>query len=340
MNIYLLHGGNSFARKHAKKNLIDHLRESGASLTAFHVPPGADEKNPVFDALRLKLSGSSLFGGNEIVAASFLAQDKPARGRSRQDGGIKTDPILPWLKLAPSNINLIIEIAAELPKSSPLLKAVEKLHGETQLFKMPPQKSRDALVQAARAYLAQEKLAIDPYLLTRLIEAGQGDWWFVFTALEQAVLLSQGGKMRPDDLLKIWNLSEDQNIFKLFDAIGSGNKAGALTLLFENNIQKGKQSLQEVERALGLISLMARQLRQLIAVKSLRDSAGLQKDWQIPFFALPKLKQQAACFSLEFLTQAFEKLAELQEKAKRGLYSPLPLLDFYVLYLISHRKSL
>ena len=340
MSIYLLHGGNSFARKNAKKQLIDQLSQPGDTVNNFFIPAGAGAKNLIFEQIRQKLTGGSLFGTPEIMAVSFLAQDKPGRGRTRSDGGIETELIHPWLPLVPSNITLVIEIAAELPKTSHLLKLVESQGGQIQLFKKPLVKNWDALSQAAREYLAKEKVKIDPYLLNRLVGASQGDWWYVFSALEQAVLLKQSGELQSENLLKLWGLGEDQNIFQLFEQIGNGNKAKALVLLFENTAKKALKTGQEVEQALGLISLMARQLGQLIAVKSGADAASAQKDWQIPFFALPKLKQQAAHFSTEFLAQAYEKLAELQEKAKRGLYSPLPLIDFYVLYFISHRDSL
>jgi DNA polymerase III delta subunit len=340
MSIHLLHGGNSFARKRAKKYLVDKLCEPGIRPASFYVPANAEPRNPVFDSIRQKLTGSSLFAEKEIVSIVFLAPEKLGRGRARQDKGTNLVAIQPFLGLLPPNLTLIIEVAADLAKSTPLLKLVEKMHGEVQAFKLPPLKDKETLFQAIRNYLTQEKIQIEPHILTRLVMASQGDWWFVFTALEQAVLLNRDGKLRSDNLLKLWDIGEDQSIFQLFDAIGRGDKAKALTILFENNAKKSLKTGQEVEQALGLISLMARQLRQLVAVKSNPDSATAQKVWLIPFFALPKLKQQAAHFSSEFLAQAFEKLVEVQEKAKRGLYSPLPLLDFYVLYLISHRKSL
>jgi len=340
MSIYLLHGGNSFARKFAKKQLIDELIGAGARPTGFWVPANAEPKNPVFDQIRLKLTGGSLFAEKEVIAITFSAPEKTGRGRTRSDKGINTEMIHSWLESVPENITLVIEVAADLAQDVPLVKRVEKLHGQIQAFKLPPARDREALFRAVRDYLTQEKIKIDSPILARLIEAGQGDWWYVFTALEQAALLSRSGKLQSDDLLKLWDVGEDQNIFALFEAIGQGNKAKALSILFENNAKRSPKAGQEVEQALGLISLMARQLRQLIAAKSGLDPATAQKDWQIPFFVWPKLKQQAAHFSLEFLTQAYEKLAEVQEKAKRGLYSPLPLLDFYVLYIISHRQAL
>jgi len=339
MNIYLLHGGHSFARKRAKRDIVDKYAAQGASVNSFTVPAEAGVKNPVFEVIRRKLTGQSLFAQQEAVAVNFLAPEKTGPGRRAAWPVPTAEPIIPFLARIPSNVTLILDVPVDLPQSADLLKAVKKLAGDIRPFKLPPLKDKSAILGEAKKFLAEENVQLDNYLVQRLVESTQGDWWYVFSALEQAVLLNRSGEPPTENLLKLWDLQEDQNIFRLFDAIGQGNKASALSLLYENGVKAGLKSGGEVEQTLGFVSLMARQLRQLIAAKSGLDAAAAQKDWQIPFFAWPKLKQQATHFSTEFLAQAYGKLAELQEKAKRGLYSPLPLIDFYVLYLISHRES-
>ena len=339
MNIILLHGNHSFARKRAKRDIVAKLTKNNkiVSVSSFSVSPGLNPKNIVFQQILQRLTEDSLFAQNEIVAVNLLPKNKPTRGKYNAD--VKF--LLPLLSKIPANITLIVDASAELSKSSELLTEIKKLKGDVQLFKLPPVKDKSALYAEVKKFLTEEKVIIDGYLVQKLIDDSRGDWWYVISALEQAVLLSRSRDTRisAEEISSLWDLQEEQSIFRLFDAIGNGDKVAALKLLYESNSKGSLKTGTDVERALGLISLLARQIKQLVAVKGNLTSAEAQKDWQIPVFAFSKLKHQASYFSLVHLSEAYEKLAELQEKAKRGLYSPLSLVEFFILYLISHRNS-
>lgn len=334
MELYLFQGNHSFARKKAKAELLAGL----VNVSYFTVPVDASTKNPVVDKIRLKLTGLALFTQKETAVLRFLESEKVSRGRKAAWRIPLEEVFLDLITKTPDHITLVIELPAELPKASKFLKLIIKSGGKIQTFKLPPLKDRNALSDEAKEYLSREKVKLDNYSLQKLVDMAKGDWWFVFTALEQAVLYSRSQESLVLNLEELWNLQEDQNIFRLFDAIGQGNKALALRLLYENNAREDLRSGKDVEKTLGFISMMARQLKQLIALKGNITSSEAQKEWQIPVFAYNKVKHQASFFSNDFLAQAYEKLTELQAKAKRGLYSPLSLVDFFILYLISHRQ--
>jgi len=342
MNLYLLHGNHSFARKKAKENIVKNLsEETEQNITYFIVPFGVGQSNSIFPKIRQKLIGESLFAQKEMVVVDSLVPEK----------SVSVEFITPFLPRLSPNISLVLNIALELPKDSELLKTVRKLGGDVQLFKLSPAKDKSALLAEAKIFLARENVPLDSYLIQKLIDAGGGDWWYVFSALEQVVLLYHARVVKTPayqsvrqnyaslqgDISELLDIQEEKSIFRLFDAIGRGEKARAFNILYENSARSDLKSGKEMETTLGFVTLMARHIRQMIAIKGGVSSEDAQKIWRVPIFVFSKLKYQASFFNSEFLGLAYEKLVDLQEKAKSGLYSPLSLVDFFVFYMISHR---
>jgi|GEM_PF-1943268 len=349
MQIYLLYGDHSYARKRAKDEIVQKYRESsGGNIACFTVSFGdPGSQSAVYSRIKQKLTAESLFGQEELLIIYFRNGDSAAISRGKKKTFLPSDEkiIVSYLSRIPSNIKLIIEIPVVLPDRSLLYQTVKNLNGDIQIFKLPAAKDKSTVNSAIQDFLKKEKINIDGYLIQKLVEAGKGDWWYIFTALEQAALLARSknilgsNTLGNKDFISLWDIPEERSIFKLFDAIGRGDQKAAFSLLYENSLKSKIKSGGEMEITLGFVSLMARQVRQMIALKSGMTAQEAQKNWQVPVFAFSKLKQQADCFGKEFLLLAYEKLVELQEKAKRGLYSPLMLVDFFVFYLVSHRKQ-
>ncbi|MFH1182816.1 MAG: hypothetical protein V1690_00960 [Candidatus Moraniibacteriota bacterium] len=336
MSIILLHGNHSFARKIAKTKIIRDYRTSKSENISFiKFSETANPENQ--NRLKQKMTTSPLFAEEELVVVTFLADVKTSRKKKINFASF--DSIIPFLASVSEDITLLLDMPVKLPAACKLLTTIKKIGGEIHLFELTAAKTKDALRSAIRGYLAQEKIIINWYLLNQLIDASQGDWWYVFSALDQAVLLlkSLGKKQDDDQAAKLWDIPEEQSIFRLFDAIGNGDQAGAFSLLYEKMGKDKTKTGTDVESVLGFTSLMARQLRQMLAVKEGVSLQEAQREWFIPGFAYGKLKYQAANFSEDLLKSAYWKLAEIQEKAKSGLLSPLSLIDFFVIHLISKR---
>jgi len=343
MNLTLLHGPHSFARKRAKEARIKkYIAANGSNVTFLRVPSGTEAPSSLPVKISQRLASPSLFGQKEMLILVFSdLSPAPARNKGKSSRSLAVlDSVVPYLSNIPVAIELLLEVPIELPASSRLVQAVKEQKGEIELFNLPPVKDKTVLRQEIQKYLREEKINLDWYLVQKIIDAGGGDWWFVWAALEQAALLLRALNKSEDNekVAQLLNLEEEKNIFQLFDAIGSGDKAKAFNLAYENSARNVLASGKDIEQVLGFISLMARQIRQMIGIKSGLTPAEAQKEWRIPIFVFNKLKSQAACFSLEFLSHAYEKLAELSEKAKRGLYSPLSLVDFFIFYFTSHRQ--
>lgn len=322
--IFLLHGNHSFLRKGAKDEIVRNYRATdGNDVNYLSIKSSKDTEN--LNHLKSKLTTESLFGEKELVVV---------RLEETLD-----EPFITYLSHLSPRVTILIEVSVKLLATSKLLATVKKLDGEIRLFDMTAAKSKEALRTATRNYLAEEKIQINGYLLNKLIDYSQGDWWLVFTALDQATLLLKtlGRTQSDEQIAELWDIPEEQSIFRLFDAIGRGDQNGAISLLYEKLGKDQTKAGTEVESVLGFTSLMARQLRQLLAVKEEVNLSEAQKEWGIPVFAFSKLKSQASNFSVDLLKNAYWKLTEIQQKAKSGLYSPLLLVDFFVIYLISKR---
>jgi DNA polymerase III delta subunit len=339
MSITLLHGNHSFTRKIAKNKIIQNYRLSKSENISF-IKINETANSESQNQLKQKLTTGSLFTQEELVVVTFL--DAAKTSRKKKINFATFDSIVPFLASVSEDITLLLDVPVKLPVAGKLLKTIKKIGGEIRLFELTAAKGKDAVRTAIREFLAQEKISIDWYLLNQLVDFSQGDWWYVFSALDQAALLlkSLDKKQDDDQVAKLWDIPEEQSIFRLFDAIGNGDQAGAFSLLYEKMGKDKTKTGTDVESVLGFTSLMARQLRQMLAVKEGISQQEAQREWFVPGFAYGKLKFQAANFSEELLKEAYWKLTEIQEKAKSGLLSPLSLIDFFVIYLISKRQRL
>ncbi|MBM3256687.1 MAG: hypothetical protein FJZ04_04455, partial [Candidatus Moranbacteria bacterium] len=330
--IILLQGDNSFFRKREKRAIVQDWMERQNNRNVANYYLGSDLREEAKAKILRAVGATSLFYEKELVVIT-LGPERSLEWEKFLAG---------LLDKLPQNISLIIEASYRLLRSSPLAKKVQRIAGCRMMnFEMPPKKDRAAFTAAVRSWIRENKLNLDEAAISQLIGSSRQDFWFAFTALAQALVLQKalpGGNLS-QEALELWDLSEERNIFWLFDAIGRGEKARALSLLYELNFQKNLRSGEDVKAVLGFASLMARQLRQIIAVKGGISRGDAQREWQIPPFAFGKLCHQASFFKLSFLREAFLRLIKLQQNAKRGLYSPLWLLDFFVLYLISHRET-
>lgn len=326
MNIILLHGSHSFLRVKFREKTIQNYREKkGDRIIYFNL--GETEGIENLNKLKQKLTTGSLFAEDELLVVNLA--DKI------------NNSIIDYLAGIPTNITLLLEAPVKLPASEALLKSIKRLEGEIRLFEIAAARNKEALITSARRFLTDNKVEIDLNFINRLIEQSQGNWWFVFSALEQAVLLLRALDKERDDecIARLWDMPAEKNIFRLFDAIGNGNQAEAFSLLYVNTENDKMKTDTAVETVLGFTSLMARQLRQMLAVKGGASLSQAQKEFQVPNFAYGKLKHQASGFDITLLVNAYQKLVEIQEKAKSGLWSPLSLIDFFVIYLVSRRAT-
>jgi len=335
--IILLAGNNSFFRKKEKDKIIDSFRkEKGNGVSFFALNPNSSEELKA--KISQKIKGFSLFAEEELIVIKVEKSEKKA-GTKKKEPLFCESFLASLCLLKASTIQLLIEIDGEIREKDILVPALSKIGGTTALFfNINPKEASGDLRNSIREYLSKEKISVDNFLIEKLIMVNGGDFWGVFSSLNQASLLfhAKNQSQGEEDLITLWNLKEEEKIFALLDAIGKKDQQRTIGLLYkiiqENTLKFG----DEKKAILGLISLLRRQIKQMLSLKGNLSQEEAFKKWKIPYFAFSKVKFHSSLFAESFLLKSFDSLVSLSEKVKSGQNSPLPLLDFLVLRLISH----
>ncbi len=348
--IFLLSGNNSFFRRKEREKIIQEFQslEKG-TVFRFNLTPGSPEE--LKTRISRKIRSYSFFQEKELILIKVElperktsqgkkgARDKVSSGKKKM-GFFHESFVASLILKIPKHITLIIEIDGVLEKNSILKNLFEKI-SDSQTIDFSTKKGGEtiAIRSLVNNYLLQEKITISSALIEELINKNKDDYWSIFNSLEQAVLLFHAKDKNDnlnDSLANLWELREEKKIFSLLDAIGRKDQKNALSLLYqiisENTIRFGG----EIPAVLGLVSLLKRQITQLLALKENISPQEATKKWGIPPFAYTKTQYHSSLFGEQFLCSAYEGLLNIQQKAKSGLNSPLPLLDFLILRLISH----
>lgn len=117
--------------------------------------------------------------------------------------------------------------------------------------------------------------------------------------------------------------SPETNIFSLVDNIGKKNKAESLAEL--------QNMLKQNEPPLKILTMIARQFRLLLQVKSLQKENRTKKEilsaLRLPFFVVNKLLMQADNFSYDELARALIMAHKTDLKIKTGRMEPQASLE-------------
>jgi len=333
--VVLIYGNHDFLRSTAKQKFLNSLKEkNNLTVTKFYL--NSDPNKEVESAIKQKLLNSSLFATDEAIVLKLLPKEDRKQKLSLK---IWDEFISECIPQIPENITLLIDVTYKVAKSSKVYKMVSEINGIIKEYHLKENEKIFKLRDFINSFLRKEEIKIDRILIDKLISTSQGNWWYVFNALEQAAIYLNSQKKKEDNegIEKLWSEIQEKNVWHILDSVVKGEKTKVFNLLYEL-LQEENRGLTEVEATLGFISLLARQLRQLLALKENTPSKEAFTDWRVQYFMYDKTKYQAGKFSDKFLAESFLKIADTQEKIKSGQYSPLSIVDFFLFYFMSHRK--
>lgn len=278
------------------------------------VPPAARGFN--YDVVEGKPSAS------KIVA---LAQTLPMMAQRRMIyvrdlAGIPADeaePLLAYLA-KPNPSTVVVAVASKVDKRIKLFAQLSKkgfLHG----LEAPRQ-----LAPWVRAEAQALGVKMDPAAITRLVEAVGSDLSRLALAVEQLGLYAMepaapGGtgkaSRRPvtsDDVDDLIADTRERSVFELTDAIGAADRGRALAAVGSLCDQR--------ESAVGVVVMLARHIRQLSLVHTLRAANTPRNEWGsrlgVPPFIVDKVVAQARSYSPAALSAATRRLAEADRALK------------------------
>lgn len=273
-----------------------------AALREAVVPPAARGFN--YDTIEGKPTGA------RIVA---LAQTLPMLAQRRliyvRDLSTMTaddaEPLLAYLA-KPNPSTVIACVAAKLDKRIKLYAQLSR-KGYLHVLEAPRQ-----LAPWVRAEAKQQGVQLDAAAVTRLIDAVGGDLSRLALTVEQLGLYAGSRPVSSDDVDELVADTRERTVFELTDAIGAADRPRALAAVAALCDQR--------ESAVGVVVMLARHIRQLSLVHTLRATNAPRPSWGsllgVPPFVVDKLIAQARRFQPDALAAATQQLANADRALK------------------------
>jgi len=289
--IYVLHSEHPI--------LID--RVLGALRDAA-VPPAARGFN--YDVVEGKPTGARI---------AALAQTLPMMAQRRMVyvrdlsamAADDAEPLLGYLA-KPNPSTVIAAVATKIDKRVKLYAQLSK-KGYLHVLEAPRQ-----LAPWLRNEAKQQGVQLDPAAITRLIDAVGDDLSRLALTVEQLGLYAGRRAVTSDDVDDLVADTRERTVFELTDAIGAADRPRALAAVGALCDQR--------ESAVGVVVMLARHVRQLTLVHSLRDTGAPRGSWApalgVPPFVVDKLIAQARSYSPAALGQATRRLANADRALK------------------------
>ncbi|MDO8621633.1 MAG: DNA polymerase III subunit delta [bacterium] len=166
---------------------------------------------------------------------------------------------------------------------------------------------------------------MDPAATRELIAAVGADLWRMANEVEKLTIAAQGEPITTSLIHNLVDTVPPDNIFAFVDAVGRGDRAGALRILRE--LEAARVDPHH------LLSMLHRQLRLLVQAADLLDrgtpATQLAAELRVHPFVAQKLAQQTRTSSLSALRTLYPRLLELDRKLKSSRAPWGALMDLF-----------
>lgn len=273
-----------------------------AAIRDIAVPPAARGFN--YDVVEGKPKGA------QIVA---LAQTLPMMAKMRMVyvrdlaamPADDAEPLLGYLA-KPNPSTVIVAVASKIDKRIKLWSTLSK-KGFLHTLEAPRQ-----LAPWVRAEAQAYGVKLEPAAVSRLVDAVGGDLSRLSLAVEQLGLFAKNRAVTSDDVDDLIADTRERSVFELTDAIGAADRPRALAAVASLCDQR--------ESAVGVVVMLARHIRQLALVHTLRTQSVSRAEWAsrlgVPPFVVDKLVQQARGYQPAALAAATQQLAAADRALK------------------------
>jgi DNA polymerase-3 subunit delta len=273
-----------------------------AALREVVVPPAARGFN--YDIVEGKPTGA------RIVA---LAQTLPMMAQRRMIyvrdlsamAADEAEPLLAYLA-KPNPSTVVVCVATKIDKRIKLYAQLSR-KGYLHVLEAPRQ-----LAPWVRAEAKHQGVQIEPAAVTRLIEAVGSDLSRLALTVEQLGLYAGQRPVTSEDVDELVADTRERTVFELTDAIGAADRPRALAAVASLCDQR--------ESAVGVVVMLARHVRQLAMVYTLRETNVPRGSWAamlgVPPFVVDKLVAQARRYSPGVLAMATQRLANADRALK------------------------
>ncbi|HMG21961.1 MAG TPA: DNA polymerase III subunit delta [Kofleriaceae bacterium] len=266
------------------------------------VPPAARGFN--YDVVEGKPTGA------RIVA---LAQTLPMMAQRRMVyvrdlsamAADEAEPLLAYLA-RPNPSTVVAAVVSKLDKRIKLYAQLSR-KGYLHVLEAPRQ-----VAPWLRNEAKQRGVQLEAAAVTRLIDAVGDDLSRLALTVEQLGLYAGRRAVTSDDVDELVADTRERTVFELTDAIGAADLARALAAVAALCDQR--------ESAVGVVVMLARHVRQLALVHTLREAGAPRSGWGpmlgVPPFVVDKLIAQARSYAPAALATATRRLANADRALK------------------------
>lgn len=217
----------------------------------------------------------------------------------------EAEPLLAYLA-KPNPSTVIVCVATKLDKRIKLYAQLSR-KGYLHVLEAPRQ-----LAPWVRAEAKHRGVQLDGAAITRLVDAVGNDLSRLALTIEQLGLYAGPRPVTTDDVDELVADTRERTVFELTDAIGAADRPRALAAVAALCDQR--------ESAVGVVVMLARHVRQLSLVYTLRETNVPRPSWGpmlgVPPFVVDKLIAQARSYSPRALAAATQRLANADRALK------------------------
>jgi DNA polymerase-3 subunit delta len=254
-----------------------------------------------------------------VIVEGLLGRFESPRGKERRrEGKSSRESVAPWKTLPAALPDLpdtttLVFVDGKVSPGNPLLRLLAPL-GEVREFPLLRQRAVPEWIGRRARSMG---LSVSPAAVALLADLIGNDLRALSQELEKLGTYAQGRPITEDDVRLLVSASREASVLAMVDAVVEGRSSVAIRLL--------EQLQNEGAAPTYLLNMITRQYRHLIMAKELllaRLSAeeigrrlGIASD-----FALRKVLEQTARYSLPPLEAAYRRLLEADAAIKRGIY--------------------
>jgi DNA polymerase III subunit delta len=221
--------------------------------------------------------------------------------------------------LPADDADALLAYVAKPNPSTVVLAQVSKLDKRLKLYGQLSRKGYLHVLEAPRrlapwiaAEAKQQGVQLQPAAVTRLLDVVGDDLSRLALTIEQLGLYAGKRAVTSDDVDELVADTRERTVFELTDAIGAADRGRALAAVTALCDQR--------ESAVGVVIMLARHIRQLSLVHTLRDAQAPRGNWAsalgVPPFIVDKLIAQARSYTPRSLAAATQRLANADRALK------------------------
>lgn len=316
--IHLLHGKDDYQVRHALAAIRDALAGDDDMLASNTTVLEGRSLTP--GELIAHATAVPFLSSNRLVVVegllAALGEARGGRGRKKKDGD---DPLAAWRETAarladpvamPATTTLVL-VEGELGRSNVAFPVFAPIARTVEYAPLAGNDLTAWITSAAKA----KKLRLGEGAARMLAELVGGDLWALDNELDKIAAYAGGEAADEATVSSLVSAARETKVWELADAVVAGNERKALTTM--------RRLLRDGEAPPLLLFMIARQYRQLLLVKDLRDRrAGREETLRVsgvPPFKLNEVAALAGRYSWPGLRAAHRKILDADLSVKRGL---------------------